>query len=129
MSDRIQTIEEQAQSDFGITGSKQPGPGRQTHSSHSDPNDQVEVFDLLPNNQRSLILSKIDIQATAQLFTLQEDQDTLEAAEAIPMDRLADILDEMAPDEAADLLLDLPSTTKWQKPSTRWRRPRRSFPC
>ena len=72
------------------------------------PNDQVEVFDLLNPEDRSQILDRIDIPATAQLFNLQEDQDTLEAAESINIDRLADILDEMAPDEAADLLLDLP---------------------
>ena len=72
------------------------------------PNDQVEVYDLLNPEQRSQILNRIDIPATAQLFNLQEDQDTLEAAESINIDRLADILDEMAPDEAADLLLDLP---------------------
>lgn len=72
------------------------------------PNDQVEVFDLLNPEDRSQILDRIDIPATAQLFNLQEDQDTLEAAESITIDRLADILDEMAPDEAADLLLDLP---------------------
>ena len=72
------------------------------------PNDQVEVYDFLDPEDRSQILERIDIPATAQLFTLQEDQDTLEAAESINIDRLADILDEMAPDEAADLLLDLP---------------------
>lgn len=72
------------------------------------PNDQVEVFDLLTDEHKSEILSRIDIKSTAQLFTLQEDQDTLEAAENISIARLADILDEMAPDEAADLLLDLP---------------------
>ena len=72
------------------------------------PNDQVEVFDELTPEQRSVILAKIDIAATAQLFSLQEDQDTLEAAEGLSIERLADILDEMAPDEAADLLLDLP---------------------
>ena len=72
------------------------------------PNDQVEVFDLLSFDQKAEILKRIDILATAQLFSLQEDQDTLEAAESLPIDRLADILDEMAPDEAADLLLDLP---------------------
>lgn len=108
MSDRIQTIEEQAQSISALLDQSNPDQAADEFLKLR-PNDQVEVFDLLPNNQRSLILSKIDIQATAQLFTLQEDQDTLEAAEAIPMDRLADILDEMAPDEAADLLLDLPT--------------------
>ncbi|MCB2179880.1 magnesium transporter [bacterium] len=72
------------------------------------PNDQVEVFDLLSPEEKTEILKRMDILATAQLFSLQEDQDTLEAAEWMPIDRLADVLDEMAPDEAADLLLDLP---------------------
>ena len=56
----------------------------------------VEVFDLLNPEDRSQILDRIDIPATAQLFNLQEDQDTLEAAESITIDRLADILDEVA---------------------------------
>lgn len=72
------------------------------------PNDQVEVFDLLSPEEKIEILKRMDILATAQLFSLQEDQDTLEAAESLSIDRLADVLDEMAPDEAADLLLDLP---------------------
>lgn len=72
------------------------------------PGDQVEVFDLLTAEEKIEILSNLDVLATAQLFSLQEDQETLEAAEALPLERLADVLDEMAPDEAADLLLDLP---------------------
>jgi len=72
------------------------------------PGDQVEVFDLLEFNDKREILSRLDVLATAQLFNVQDDQETLEAAETLPIDRLADVLDEMAPDEAADLLLDLP---------------------
>ena len=72
------------------------------------PNDQVEVFDLLSPNERDSILTRMGVLETAQLFSLQEDQDTLEAAESLTIERLADVLDEMAPDEAADLLLDLP---------------------
>ncbi|MEJ2511985.1 MAG: magnesium transporter [Anaerolineales bacterium] len=72
------------------------------------PNDQVEVYDLLSINERELILTRMGVLETAQLFSLQEDQDTLEAAESLSIERLADVLDEMAPDEAADLLLDLP---------------------
>jgi magnesium transporter len=72
------------------------------------PNDQVEVFDDLSNEAKSEILKRLDVGTTAQLFSLQEDQDTLEASEVLTIDRLADVLDEMAPDEAADLLLDLP---------------------
>ena len=72
------------------------------------PNDQVEVFDDLSSEAKSEVLKRIDVLTTAQLFSLQEDQDTLEASEALSIDRLAEVLDEMAPDEAADLLLDLP---------------------
>jgi magnesium transporter len=72
------------------------------------PNDQVEVFDDLSDEHKDEILKRIDVLTTAQLFSLQEDQDTLEASESLSIDRLADVLDEMAPDEAADLLLDLP---------------------
>lgn len=72
------------------------------------PNEQVEVFDDLSDENKDEILKRIDVLTTAQLFSLQEDQDTLEASESLSIDRLADVLDEMAPDEAADLLLDLP---------------------
>jgi magnesium transporter len=72
------------------------------------PNEQVEVFDDLSDDHKDEILKRIDVLTTAQLFSLQEDQDTLEASESLSIDRLADVLDEMAPDEAADLLLDLP---------------------
>lgn len=108
MSDRTQTIEEQAES-IAVLLEKASLEQAADAFLILHPNDQVEVYDLLSTKHRNLILNRIDIQATAQLFTLQEDQDTLEAAETIPMDRLADILDEMAPDEAADLLLDLPA--------------------
>jgi magnesium transporter len=72
------------------------------------PGDQVEVFDMLNSDEKNEILFRLDVLETAQLFTLQEDNETLEAAEGLSIERLADVLDEMAPDEAADLLLDLP---------------------
>ncbi|MDH3944382.1 MAG: magnesium transporter [Anaerolineae bacterium] len=72
------------------------------------PGDQVEVFDLLEEPERDFFLNNLDIATTAQLFTIQEDNETLEAAESLSIERLADVLDEMAPDEAADLLGDLP---------------------
>lgn len=108
MSDRTKTIENQAELiSIFLTQSNLEGAADVFLSLH--PNDQVEVFDLLSSDHKNNILTEIDIQATAQLFNLQEDQDTLEAAENLPIDRLADVLDEMAPDEAADLLLDLPA--------------------
>ena len=45
------------------------------------PGDQVEVFEMLDSNDKSEILTRLDILATAQLFNLQEDHETLEAAE------------------------------------------------
>lgn len=107
MADRIQTNEEFSQQIDALIAEQRY---RQAVKVFLDlhPNDQVEVYDLLDNQARNEILTRIDIQSTAQLFNLQEDQDTLEAAESLSIDRLADILDEMAPDEAADLLLDLP---------------------
>ena len=108
MSDRIKTIEDQAAAVTSLLDQDNLADATDIFLTFH-PNDQVEVFDLLSNKHKNLILSKIDIQATAQLFNLQEDQDTLEAAENLPIERLADVLDEMAPDEAADLLLDLPA--------------------
>lgn len=72
------------------------------------PGDQVEIFEMLDFDEKAEILTRLDVLATAQLFNLQEDHETLEAAETLSLERLADVLDEMAPDEAADLLLDLP---------------------
>lgn len=68
---------------------------------NSHPDDQVEIFEYLYLEDKSKIPQRVDVLATSQLFSLQEDQDTLEA-------RLSDVLNEMALDEAADLHLDLP---------------------
>lgn len=70
--------------------------------------DQAEVFELLPESVRDALVNNLDIPATADLFDELEDQDTLEAADTLSIGRLADVLDEMEPDEAADLLGDLP---------------------
>lgn len=70
--------------------------------------DQVEVFSLLGDDERDSILDHLNITETAHLFSHQEDSETLEAAEGLSIERLADVLDEMEPDEAADLLGDLP---------------------
>ncbi len=73
------------------------------------PGDQVEIFELLDNDEQNEIITRLDISATAILFSHQEDDETLQAAEVLSIDRLADVLDEMEPDEAADLLGDLPA--------------------
>lgn len=71
--------------------------------------DQVEVFSILSEKARVSLIATLDISATADLFSHQDDSETLEAAEGFSIERLADVLDEMDPDEAADLLGDLPS--------------------
>jgi magnesium transporter len=49
----------------------------------------------------------MDVPDIARLFSKQDDDETLDAAENLPLELLADVLDEMEPDEAADLLGDL----------------------
>ncbi len=70
--------------------------------------DQALVFNLFEDDLQELLIKKLDIESTAELFTELEDDETLEAAGALTIERLADVLDEMEPDEAADLLGDLP---------------------
>ncbi|MEK6222194.1 MAG: magnesium transporter [Chloroflexota bacterium] len=70
--------------------------------------DQVEIFNVLNEVEQSKLLSNLDVLATAKLFSHQDDDETLQAAEALSLEKLADVLDEMEPDEAADLLGDLP---------------------
>lgn len=72
------------------------------------PGDQVEVFHFLIREHKESLLSGMDVSSIAQLFSHQDDEDTLEAAENLSIALLADVLDEMEPDEAADLLGDLP---------------------
>lgn len=74
---------------------------------HLHPADQGKIFrDLLPDEQR-LILSKLEISEIADLFDELDDQETFSAAKKLPIPFLADIVDDMEPDEAADLLGDL----------------------
>ena len=70
--------------------------------------DQVEVFNRLDEIFQDLFVAEMDVDATADLFNSLGDADTLEAAENLSTEKLADVLDEMQPDEAADLLGDLP---------------------
>jgi len=72
------------------------------------PADQAEVFNLLSGEEQILLLKYLDVGETADLFDELKDRETLEAAEILTLERLADVLDEMDPDEAADLLGDLP---------------------
>jgi magnesium transporter len=69
--------------------------------------DQVEIFNQLEEDHRRALIAELGVVATADLFDRLTDSDTLEAAENLPIGLLADILEEMQPDEAADLLGDL----------------------
>lgn len=72
------------------------------------PVDRAEVFDLLDDTEKEMLLDRLDIPTTADLLEELEDEVVLEAIESLSPERLADVLDEMEPDEAADLLGDLP---------------------
>jgi len=72
------------------------------------PADRADVFNLLNNIEQEVLLSLLDIPATADLLEELEDRDALEAIEDFTPEKLGDVLDEMQPDEAADLLGDLP---------------------
>ena len=69
--------------------------------------DQGQVFTQLSEEERELLIKRLDIDSTADLFDRLTNAETLEAAESLSTERLADVLDEMQPDEAADLLGDL----------------------
>ena len=70
--------------------------------------DLAEIFNELTDEERSVLLSQLDMPTRADLFEELEDKDVLEAVETLTNEQLADLLDEMEPDEAADLLGDLP---------------------
>ena len=71
------------------------------------PADQAEAFRSLNEEEKSILLSHLDVQSTADLLEEMGDEQVLEAVETLSSERLADLLDEMEPDEAADLLGDL----------------------
>jgi magnesium transporter len=75
------------------------------------PVDQAEVFNILTDQEKEVLLPELDVVNTADLLEELEDEDVFEAVESLPTDVLADVLDEMEPDEAADLLGDLPPET------------------
>jgi len=54
------------------------------------------------------LLQKLEISEIADIFDELDDKQTLIAARNLPLPFLADIIDDMDPDEAADLLGDLP---------------------
>jgi len=72
------------------------------------PADQAKVFNELNQEKQDELLQKLEISEIADIFDELDDKQTLIAARNLPLPFLADIIDDMDPDEAADLLGDLP---------------------
>lgn len=72
------------------------------------PADQAKVFNELNQEKQKELLQKLEISEIADIFDELDDKHTLTAARNLPLPFLADIIDDMDPDEAADLLGDLP---------------------
>ena len=86
---------------------------RKIHEIH--PSDLADIIEELDRANRSSIFRSLDLQTAAQ--TLEEVEDPkLQASliQSAPVERASDILEEMAPDEATDLLADLPREHKEQ---------------
>lgn len=72
------------------------------------PADQANLFNSLKTNQKETLLQQMEVSEIADIFDELEDRQTLAAAINLPLPFLADIIDDMDPDEAADLLGDMP---------------------
>lgn len=71
------------------------------------PADQAKFFISLSRDERRQLLTAMEISDIADIFDELDDRQTLDAAVNLPLPFLADIIDDMDPDEAADLLGDL----------------------
>ena len=71
------------------------------------PADQADIFEDLPLEQQETLLSLLENEEAADILEELEDEGAAELAARIDAGVLAPIVDEMAPDEAADLLGDL----------------------
>ncbi|MFV1949902.1 MAG: magnesium transporter [Anaerolineales bacterium] len=72
------------------------------------PADQANLFNGLKTGQKKTLLQQMEVSEIADIFDELDDKQTLIAARNLPLPFLADIIDDMDPDEAADLLGDLP---------------------
>jgi CBS domain-containing protein len=80
---------------------------RKIHELH--PSDLADIIEEVDSVNRSSIFRTLDLQTAA--LTLEEVEDPkLQASliDSAPAEQVTDILEEMAPDEATDLLADLP---------------------
>lgn len=71
------------------------------------PADRGKIFRELKSSQQKEFLLNLEIEEIADLFDELDDQETFSAAQVLPLPFLADVVDDMDPDEAADLLGDL----------------------
>lgn len=71
------------------------------------PADQAKLFMELDQEKQKELLSHMEIKEIAEMFDVLDDQQTYTVAHDLPLPYLADIINEMDPDEAADLLGDL----------------------
>ena len=71
------------------------------------PADQAKLFNNLNPGEQDQLLKQLEISEIADIFDELDDKQTLIAAKDLPKPFLADIIDDMDPDEAADLLGDL----------------------
>jgi magnesium transporter len=84
---------------------------RKLHEIH--PSDLADIIEELDSVNRSSIFRALDTQTAA--LTLEEMDDTRIQTSLIvqsPVEKASDILEEMAPDEATDLLADLPEESQ-----------------
>lgn len=71
------------------------------------PVDTADALADLSPRQKARIVMALDLVDAADLMEEFEDEETVDVAEIIPNDILVKLLDEMEPDDAADLLGDL----------------------
>ena len=71
------------------------------------PADQAKLFYGLKTEKQEVLLGILEIPEIADIFDELDDRQTLDVARNLPLTFLADIIDDMDPDEAADLLGDL----------------------
>jgi len=71
------------------------------------PADQAKLFNNLNPGEQDQLLQELEVSEIADIFDELDDKQTFIAAKDLPKPFLADIIDDMDPDEAADLLGDL----------------------
>ncbi|MCX6575586.1 MAG: CBS domain-containing protein [Candidatus Aminicenantes bacterium] len=79
---------------------------RKIHEIH--PSDLADIIEELDQISRSTVFRSLDLQTAALTLEEVDPKLQLRLIESAPVELVSDILEEMAPDEATDLLADLP---------------------